>query len=130
VSEIEAEPPKKVPRKPRKPASTLAVEQWHQTIRLAMILVFVGVVVWKISDAVVIIMQKPPWLVALSTVISVLFMTGVQSTVFWRVVVYIRKWTKTHIARESRLEQLLDRNRTSSGLTSEGGDPEEHTDGT
>jgi len=32
---------------------------------------------------------------------------------------------KEHVARESRLEKLIDANRTSSGLTNEGTDPKE-----
>jgi hypothetical protein len=112
-------------RKPvrKKRSRRIAVEEWHRTIRLGMVLAAIAVCVWKISDAVVKIMEKPPWLVALSTILSIFFAAGIQSPLFYGVVMFIKKWTREHVARESRLEELIDKNRASSGLTTEGTDP-------
>jgi hypothetical protein len=70
-------------------------------------------------------MEKPPWLVALTTILSVFFAAGIQSPLLVYVVHYIKRWTRLHVVRKSELEEMIDPKRTSSGLTSEGTDPEE-----
>ena len=56
---------------------------------------------------------------------SLLLCLAPQSLVLSAVVARVRRWTKGHVAREAKLEQLVDRRRTSSGLTEEGEDPPE-----
>jgi hypothetical protein len=102
----------------------IAVEEWHRTIRFLGVCCTVAVCVWKISDAVVKIMDKPPWLVALTTIIAVLLSGFVQTPVLYGVLTYVRKWTRETLARQSQAEQAIDPERSSSGLTHEGGDPE------
>jgi hypothetical protein len=114
------------PKTPRRKAVTrIAVEEWHRTARFYGMLTALTVCVWKISDAVVKIMDKPAWLSGLIAVLTLLGATGAPSALLFRVVVYVRRWTREHVARESRLEQTIDAKRTSSGLTYEGTDPKE-----
>jgi len=101
----------------------LSIEETHRTIRTCAICLTVGVSVWKIVDGVVKLLDKPPWVTVLTSLIAVLSVACVQTPLLYHVSRSVRKFTRRAVSRNSELEALLDPNRTSSGLTSEGEDP-------
>lgn len=103
----------------------LRIEQAHQTARTLIITVGVVVATWIVADAVVKLMDEPPWLTALSCVIAAVLGGTVQTPLMVGAFRYIQGWTRRNIARQSRFEAEVDPGRTTSGMNDDGTDPAE-----
>lgn len=110
-------------RKPPVDVRIVQTRELHRTLRVLIICTLIGVCVWKISDAVVDLMDKPPWLVALSTLLSVFGAAFAQTPTFWFVFYRVRKFTRETVSRRSEIEASIDPERTSSDLREDGTDP-------
>jgi len=102
----------------------LKIVQAHKSFRILVISATVFGCVWKIVDGLVKLLDKPPWVTALTAFLAVLGATVVQTPLLYRVTVYVRRFTRRAVSWNSKLEELIDKTRTSSGLTDEGEDAE------
>lgn len=91
-----------------------------RTIRWIAICILFGWCFWAITDAAVKLMDRPPWLVALLSILSCSLPFAV---LLRRLLRRIRRYTKFVATRLARLEEEHDPDRTSSGLMEDGTDP-------
>ncbi len=101
------------------------IEQRHKTIRTTIISGSAVAATYIIANAVVKLMDKPPWVQGLALLVSVLVAGGIQTPIFLRIKSYIGRWTHANLDRQSRLEAMIDPQRTGTGLRSDGSEPEE-----
>lgn len=114
------------PKRERKPPvdirRTQIVER-HKTIRLVAICALIAVCVWKISDAAVELLAKPPWVSVVAAIIAALGSGLIQVPILWRIRVRVRRFTSEVVSRNRTLEQLENPERSSSDLMPDGTDP-------
>lgn len=71
------------------------------------------------------IMNKPPWLVAVTALIALAGSFIAPSILSLRTTAYIQSWTIRNLSRQSKIEKELDPGRSSSRLRRDGSDPRE-----
>lgn len=103
----------------------LSIEEWHRTGRTIVISGAVVGCVYIGAGAVVKLMDKPPWLAALSAVLAVIGAGGVQTPIIIRYRKYIQDWTRKNLTLIAQMQSRQDPRRTSSGLQEDGTDPTE-----
>jgi hypothetical protein len=103
----------------------LSIEETHITIRRIFTGGWIVASLWIIKDAVVEITSRPDWRLALDLFLIAVGSGTIQVPLLWRIWAYVRRWTKTHVAREAQLERNLDPSRSSSRMLEDGTDPSE-----
>ena len=95
------------------------IEKYRQigrTVRTTAICAVIAISVWRICDAAVVIMDKPPWLAFILAIVA-------PGGVFYLIIRGIRSYTRRTARRTQELEKLADPRRTSSGLMEDGRTP-------
>lgn len=104
---------------------TLAIEQRHRTIRTFVIGGWITASIWIITNGVVKLMDKPPWVAGLTVLVGALGAGAIQTPLFIRVRRFIKAWTRRNLDRVSRLESSRNPSRSTSGMNEDGTEPHE-----
>lgn len=80
---------------------------------------------WIITNGVVKLTEKPPWVAVVSALIAALGAGAIQTPLLLRVRFYVRDWTERNLSRQSRREAEQDPGRSSSGMLPDGSEPPE-----
>lgn len=94
----------------------------HGTIRTGIITVGVVVCVWIITDAVVNLLDKPPWLVAFLAIVSSIIAPLVHNYILRS---RIKRYTEESSAKYAELQKKIDPDRSTSGLERDGSTPKD-----
>lgn len=104
----------------------IELAKWNgvvNTARLISFLILAGFCVSKICDTFVALNDDPPWVKAITTTISFLGTFVVPYTLYYQLERKYKEFVRDYADRLTKIEGVIDPNRTSSGLRRDGTDP-------